>query len=66
MCTLARPVRTLDDALTHAATLQYLERREASFARLQGQGALCLDVEPRQLALGLVNRYIDIKRAGRI
>lgn len=64
--TLAAPVHTLDDALTHAATLQYLERRETSFARLQGHGAMCLDVEPRQLALGLVNRYIDIKRAGRI
>jgi uncharacterized protein (DUF58 family) len=64
--TLERPVHSLDDALTHAATLQYLDRREASFARLQGHGAMCLDVEPRQLALGLINRYIDIKRAGRI
>jgi hypothetical protein len=29
-------------------------------------GAVCLDVEPPELPIALVNRYIDIKRGGRL
>ncbi|MCC6533747.1 MAG: DUF58 domain-containing protein [Burkholderiales bacterium] len=62
--TLSASVRDLDGALTHAATADYLQARNASFAKLQRAGALMLDVEPQQLALALVNRYLDIKRSG--
>jgi uncharacterized protein (DUF58 family) len=34
---LRRPVASLDDALTHAATAEYLERRRATFRRLESQ-----------------------------
>jgi uncharacterized protein (DUF58 family) len=63
---LAARADTFDRALTHAATADYLQRRELSFRRLERGGAVCLDVEPDELPIALVNRYIDIKRSGRL
>jgi uncharacterized protein (DUF58 family) len=56
-------VDTFDRALTYAATAEYLRARELAAARLARHGAQFLDVEPAELALALVNRYLDIKRA---
>lgn len=64
--TLAQPVLNLSTALTHAAVADYLELRYLAFRRLEQQRVPCVDVEPSQLALALVNRYIDIKRSGRM
>ncbi len=61
---LSAPVRDLDAALTHAATADYLQARQASFSRLERAGALLIDVEPQELPLALVNRYLDVKRSG--
>jgi uncharacterized protein (DUF58 family) len=63
---LATRADTFDRALTHAATADYLQRRELAFRRLERGGAVCLDVEPAELPIALVNRYIDIKRSGRL
>ena len=63
---LAARADTFDRALTHAATADYLARRELAFRRLERGGAVCLDVEPAELPISLVNRYIDIKRSGRL
>ncbi len=63
---LAARVDTFDRAVTHAATADYLRHRELMFRRLERHGALCLDVEPADLPIALVNRYIDIKRSGRL
>jgi uncharacterized protein (DUF58 family) len=63
---LAARVDSFDRALTHAATAEYLQRRELAFRRLERGGAVCLDVEPVELPIALVNRYIDIKRSGRL
>jgi uncharacterized protein (DUF58 family) len=63
---LASRVDTLDRALTHAATADYLQRRELAFRRLERGGAVCVDVEPQRLAIALVNRYLDIKSGGRL
>jgi uncharacterized protein (DUF58 family) len=63
---LAARVDTFDRALTHAATAEYFQRRELAFRRLEHGGAVCLDVEPAELPIALVNRYIDIKRSGRL
>jgi len=63
---LASRVDTFERALTHAATADYLQRRELAFRRLERGGAVCLDVEPAELPIALVNRYIDIKRSGRL
>jgi len=61
---LAAPVRDLDSALTTAATHQYLLARRRAHERLRKSGVLALDAEPQQLAVALVNGYLDVKRAG--
>jgi len=63
---LAAHVTDFERALTHAATADYLQKRELAFRRLERGGAVCLDVEPEDLPVALVNRYIDIKRSGRL
>lgn len=54
------------DALTTSATHQYLQAREKSLNRLRHDGIVVLDTPPGQLAVGLINRYLDIKRSGRL
>lgn len=61
---LEAPVRDLDSALTTAATHQYLLARRTAHERLRKSGVLALDAEPQQLAVALVNGYLDVKRAG--
>jgi uncharacterized protein (DUF58 family) len=63
---LAARVDTFDRAVTHAATADYLARRELAFRRIERGGAVAVDVEPDELPIALVNRYLDIKRAGRL
>jgi uncharacterized protein (DUF58 family) len=63
---LAARVDTFDRAVTHAATADYLARRELAFRRMERGGAVAVDVEPDELPIALVNRYLDIKRAGRL
>jgi uncharacterized protein (DUF58 family) len=53
----------LDAALAHAASAEYLQRRARSFARF-AHLAICLDVEPVDLPMALVHRYLDLKREG--
>ena len=55
-----------DDALTYGAAAEYLRTREATMARLRQQGVEVLDGYPQDLPRLLVNRYWDMKRAGRI
>jgi len=56
-------VDTHERALTYAATADYLRTRELAFRKLERAGTQCLDVEPADLPIALVNRYLDIKRA---
>jgi uncharacterized protein (DUF58 family) len=63
---LRAEVKTLDDALTHAATAQYLEQRRRAFRRLEATHVPAVDVEPAALPMALVNRYLDLKRSGRM
>jgi uncharacterized protein (DUF58 family) len=63
---LAARVDTFDRAVTHAATADYLARRELAFRRIERGGTVAVDVEPEELSIALVNRYLDIKRAGRL
>jgi len=55
-----------DDALTYGAAAEYLRTREATMARLRQQGVEIVDGYPQELPRLLVNRYWDMKRAGRI
>lgn len=60
------PVRDFDSALTHAAAVDYRLQRDRAFRRLQQGDVVCLDVPPQQLALALVNQYLEVKRSGRL
>jgi uncharacterized protein (DUF58 family) len=63
---LAHPVRDLDDALTHTAAQDYMQERARALKRIAHAGAMTLDVAPGQLPIALVNRYLEIKREGRL
>jgi uncharacterized protein (DUF58 family) len=63
---LSARVDSFDRAVTHAAAADYLAGRERSFRRLDAAGVICLDVEPQSLAISLVNRYLELKRSGRL
>jgi uncharacterized protein (DUF58 family) len=63
---LSARVDSFDRAVTHAAAADYLAGRERSFRRLDAAGVITLDVEPERLAISLVNRYLELKRAGRL
>ncbi len=57
-------VKDLDSALTVSATHQYLHARRRAHERLRKSGVLALDAEPQQLAVALVNGYLDVKASG--
>ncbi len=60
------PVNTLDDALLYAATQQYLMSQCKTQNILRKHGVSLLSVEPDQLAVCMVNRYLEIKRSGKL
>lgn len=64
--TLAEPVNDFGDALERSATHLYLEQRRQAHEAFKTGGILSLDIEPEQLPVALVNRYLDIKRSGRL
>lgn len=57
-------VRSEADALRHLAAHELLADRKRGLERLRAAGALTVDVEPEGLATALVNRYLEVKRAG--
>jgi uncharacterized protein (DUF58 family) len=63
---LGARVDTFDRAVTHAAAADYLALRERAFRRIAAAGVATLDVEPDRLPIALVNRYMELKRAGRL
>jgi uncharacterized protein (DUF58 family) len=63
---IAAPVESYEDALTHAAAVEYRRQRDAAFSRLKLGDVVCVDVPPERLALALVNQYLEVKRSGRL
>jgi uncharacterized protein (DUF58 family) len=59
-----QPVSDFSGALQHLAARQYIGERKEVLAHLQALGILTLDVTANELAVGLANRYLDIKAAG--
>ncbi len=60
----AAPLADFDDALTHAAALDYLSDRRRQVAALRHDGIQILDVKLKDLPVALVNHYWERKRAG--
>ncbi len=63
---LSARVDSFDRAVTHAAAAEYLAMRERVFRRIGAAGVMALDVEPERLPITLVNRYLELKREGRL
>jgi uncharacterized protein (DUF58 family) len=63
---LTARVDSFDRAVTHAAAADYLALRERMFRRIGATGVMALDVEPERLPIALVNRYLELKREGRL
>ncbi len=63
---LSARVDSFDRAVTHAAAAEYLAMRERLFRRIGAAGVMALDVEPERLPIALVNRYLELKREGRL
>jgi uncharacterized protein (DUF58 family) len=59
------PVRDLEGALRYGAGAVYERDREAALQKVRTSGAMLLETLPEQLAVSLVNRYLDLKRSGR-
>lgn len=59
-----QPVHDFPSALKHLAARQYMEERREILVHLESLGILTMDVTADQLAIGLANRYLDIKSAG--
>ena len=61
---LDKPIEGFDSALRVGALRHYLDARRLNDDWLSQLGVNALDVTPDQLPVSLVNRYLDIKRAG--
>ncbi|MEM7244752.1 MAG: DUF58 domain-containing protein [Acidobacteriota bacterium] len=58
------PVEDFESARDVAAAHHYLEQRRRAHERLGSWCTACVDVETKDLAPALVQRYVEIKRAG--
>ncbi|MCC7015450.1 MAG: DUF58 domain-containing protein [Planctomycetes bacterium] len=54
------------DALEVCAALDYVRARRTSLERLSGRGVITMDIPPAELAVALAEKYLEIKRAGRL
>lgn len=63
---LKAPAVDLDAALSASAAAGFKAARARSLERLRGSHTLTLDVAPADLAIALAERYLDIKRSGRL
>ena len=59
-------IHEFHDALQVGATHHFLAHRRQIHAQLKRSGGMLLDVTPADLSVSLVNRYLEIKRAGRL
>jgi len=57
---------SLEAAIRTAGALRYLDQRDAVHTRLRREGIATLDVLTSELSGRLVERYLAIKRAGRL
>ena len=60
------PVRGFADAVSVAEGMRYAGERRAVHEAARADGVMVLDVEPAELPVALVNRYLDAKRTGRL
>ena len=62
----AEPGGSLESAILGASAMHYLDERARVHAGLQAEGVSMLDVRPEQLSGALIERYLALKRGGRV
>jgi uncharacterized protein (DUF58 family) len=55
-----------DDVYRQAVAISMLEDRRLAIAELSRRGVLVVDASPSDLAVAVVNKYLELKRAGRV
>jgi len=63
---LHAPLDDFEAALRCCAALDYTQARRRSLDRLRTGGVVTLDLEPAALPIALAEKYLDIKRSGRL
>ena len=63
---LDEPVLGFETALQHASAGHYLNYRRDAHQKVSREGILHLDVRPKDLAINIVNRYLEIKSSGQL
>lgn len=63
---LQAPVEGFDDALATCAAEAYAQARRRALERHAGRGVLTLDIAPSELQVALAEKYLEIKRSGRL
>lgn len=61
---LQESINQFDQALRFCATTHYLQQRQEAIRQLGIRASNLIDINPEQLAMSLVNRYMDIKESG--
>jgi uncharacterized protein (DUF58 family) len=55
-----------EQTLETAAAFSYLESRRQLYRTWEHNGILVLETTPQRISADLINRYLDIKRAGKL
>jgi uncharacterized protein (DUF58 family) len=62
----AKPIHTLDDALTWLGAIDFSDRTRRTIDSLRGGGAEIMDSTAQDLPIAISNRYLALKQSGRI
>ncbi len=63
---LDEPIAGFDEALRVASAHHYMAQRGATHRLVASQKMMAIDCEPANLPVALVNKYLEIKRAGQL
>lgn len=63
---LAGGIGSFDAALAACAAQEYAQARRVALERHAGRGVLTLDIAPSELQVALAEKYLEIKRSGRL
>jgi hypothetical protein len=59
-------LRTGEEILETAAAFSYLANRRRLYRKWEHSGLLVLETSPQHISSALINRYLSVKRSGRL
>jgi uncharacterized protein (DUF58 family) len=60
------PPKTSEELLQTAAAYKYLENRRRLYAKWEHSGFLVLETSPQYISTALINKYLSVKKSGRL